>query len=400
MIPVKVATVAGAAELEAELTEMLGRSRKVELFMRCMDRTEILAVIRAGGIDAVVIAGAAPWFDAQCRDEAATAGIKVLGLARDPLDAEEFARQDLPTLRDGTVDEILERIRSVDDPAVHADREPPGTGRVIAVWGPKGAPGRTTVATELAYALSYQEPSTLLLDGDPYGGDIKQSLGIVEEIATVLWAARMASKGTLTVEVLREELRRVGPAGPIVLPGLPRSDLWAEISEHGWQQLLSLSREHFSRIVADVGFCIEGETGAAFVETSGGRNRMARTALQISDTVVVVFKADPVGIKNLCWSLEALNEVVEPSRCILVANQVVAGEGADVAEAVKRSTGRQVAVQVPFEPADLAFAVRQGRSLSEVRPGSSVVSAVRELSNRICAPKRSSGFLSRLGGRG
>ena len=44
------------------------------------------------------------------------------------------------------------------------------TGRTVAVWGPHGAPGRTTVAVGLAAALAQQGRPSLLLDLDPYGG--------------------------------------------------------------------------------------------------------------------------------------------------------------------------------------------------------------------------------------
>ena len=43
-------------------------------------------------------------------------------------------------------------------------------GRLVAVWGPTGAPGRTTVATYLACELAGLGVSTVLADADTYGG--------------------------------------------------------------------------------------------------------------------------------------------------------------------------------------------------------------------------------------
>jgi Mrp family chromosome partitioning ATPase len=53
----------------------------------------------------------------------------------------------------------------------------PGNGRVIAVWGPKGAPGRTTVALNLAFEAAPLAGETLLVDADTYGGSIAQVRG-------------------------------------------------------------------------------------------------------------------------------------------------------------------------------------------------------------------------------
>lgn len=398
MIPFRIATVAGAAEAEADVAEVLGRARDVELAMRCMDRAEVLAVIRAGVADAIVIAGAAPWFDLQCRDEAGRAGIRVLGAARDPLDAEEFARQGIDVVDGFSVEELVERLRLPLGPPAPPSPEPAGDGKAVAVWGPKGAPGRTTLAIELAYALASKEPSTLLVDGDPYGGDIKQALGVVEEVATVLWAARSASKGALTPAIMAKELRRVGERGPIVLPGLPQADLWSEVSDHGWKRLLEASKEHFSWTVIDVGFCLEEDVGP-IPETETGRNRMARAALASSDRVVVVFRADPVGVKNLIWSLPPLFELVDRDRCVLVANQVIPGEPFDPSETIRRRAGLSVKVMVPFAPADVTTAMHQGRALHEAQPSSVIVEGTHEVATMLSGHRKVSGFLSRLGGR-
>ena len=59
------------------------------------------------------------------------------------------------------------------------DDEPPEAepGRVVVVWGPQGAPGRTTVAAGLAGVLAARGAETVLVDADPYGGAVAQHLG-------------------------------------------------------------------------------------------------------------------------------------------------------------------------------------------------------------------------------
>src|SRR3954447_4820088 len=75
------------------------------------------------------------------------------------------------------------------DPAVALPRptRPPddavpvaGDGRVVAVWGPTGAPGRSTVAVALASELAQLGVSALLVDADVYGGVVAQLLGLLD----------------------------------------------------------------------------------------------------------------------------------------------------------------------------------------------------------------------------
>jgi hypothetical protein len=49
-----------------------------------------------------------------------------------------------------------------------------GDGRraVVAVWGPKGGPGRTTVAVNLAFEAAAAGGEVLLVDADTYGGAV------------------------------------------------------------------------------------------------------------------------------------------------------------------------------------------------------------------------------------
>ena len=81
------------------------------------------------------------------------------------------------------------------DPALGVVETP--AGRVVVVWGPAGAPGRTTVAVSLAAVLARRSRRTTLVDADPYGGSVAQHLGILDEVSGLLSAARLAADGTL-----------------------------------------------------------------------------------------------------------------------------------------------------------------------------------------------------------
>ena len=84
----RVVTLAGDSEREADVAALLAGDPSVELFMRCVDRVELLATMRGAELDAIVAVGAPGWFDAQSAQEAARAGIRVVGVADNAFEAE------------------------------------------------------------------------------------------------------------------------------------------------------------------------------------------------------------------------------------------------------------------------------------------------------------------------
>ena len=57
---------------------------------------------------------------------------------------------------------------------IDAEEARPSGGRVLVVWGPAGAPGRTTVAVGLSSEIAAAGHECLLLDVDAYGGAVAQ----------------------------------------------------------------------------------------------------------------------------------------------------------------------------------------------------------------------------------
>ncbi|HAN70940.1 MAG TPA: hypothetical protein DCQ36_05050, partial [Actinobacteria bacterium] len=56
---------------------------------------------------------------------------------------------------------------------------PSGSGRLVAVWGPMGAPGRTTIAVGIAEALAERGARVCLIDADTYAPSVALALGLV-----------------------------------------------------------------------------------------------------------------------------------------------------------------------------------------------------------------------------
>jgi MinD-like ATPase involved in chromosome partitioning or flagellar assembly len=402
MNDLRVVTLAGDPDREAGLASELDGRRDVELVLRCVDRVELLGALRSGAVDAIVSVGAPTWFEKQEAFEASQAGIVVVGVVRDPLDADRLAELGaglLPT--EASVQEIIDRCRSSEPlpTPVQAGYHSNGDrGRLVAVWGPKGAPGRTRVSIELAAELAVAESSTLLIDGDPYGGDVVQMLGIVEELPSVLWAARLAARGQLDNIRLAADLRRAGPRGPVVLPGIPRAELWPDVSEFGWRALLEVATSSFRYAVCDVGFCIE--TAASPYPGSGeGRNRMAVETLRAADAVVAVCRADPVGLKNFVWTFEHLRELVDDDCIRIVANRVRRSEEGQVGDVLRKHVGRRPVAYIPDIPSQIHRALLLGRSLREAGLSLGGAGSIESLAASLGGRLPSRGLLARLSGR-
>ncbi len=164
-------------------------------------------------------------------------------------------------------------------------------GRTVVVWGPGGAPGRTTVAIGLAAELAGRGHRTVLADLDPYGGAVAQQLGVLDEMSGLLAAARLVNAGDLDQRRFAGT-RRLAVDRLELLTGLPRPDRWIEVRDGAVAEILGAA-SRVGHVVVDTGFALEDETDLG--RPGPGRNRMTLDALAEADEVVVVGSAEPVG---------------------------------------------------------------------------------------------------------
>jgi MinD-like ATPase involved in chromosome partitioning or flagellar assembly len=253
--------------------------------------------------------------------------------------------------------------------ARHEDQATPAptTGRVTAVWGPAGAPGRTTVATALAAELATRGHSSLLIDADPYGGAVAQHLGVLDEVSGLLAAARSANAGRLDPPALAGMARGVGP-GLRVLTGLPRPDRWAEVRAAAFDDVLDAARAVADHVVVDVGFSLESDLSDPF-GSGPQRNAMTLTALAKAHEVVVVGSADPVGLSRLARGLVELTELHPGTKLHVVVNRSRSSLGWSEREVHGMVEGFVRSAGVSFLPEDretVDKALMAGRSVAEL----------------------------------
>lgn len=247
-------------------------------------------------------------------------------------------------------------------------------GRVVAVWGPTGAPGRTTVALTLATEAAALGVPTLLIDADPYGGSIAQLLGMLEEAPGLAAAARAANNGQLDARALAGFCREVSP-GFQVLPGILRAERWPELRPTAVTTVIAQSRQVSRLIVIDCGFCLESDEEIMFDTAAPRRNGATLEALDAADTVLAVGSADPVGLARLVRGLDLLRDVVPDVTPQIVVNRlrrgVVPGDPAtEVCAAIERHVGMLPVAVVPLDVAGVDAATGAGLPLRAAAPTS------------------------------
>lgn len=263
----------------------------------------------------------------------------------------------------------------------------PGEGSLIAVWGPTGAPGRTTVAIGLAAELAARGQAPLLVDADVYGGTVTTLLGILEETPGLAAACRLANAGTLDLPRLAA-LARECAGGLRVLPGIARPARWPELRTAAFDIVLDLCRSLAAVTVIDCGFSLERDEDLVYDTAAPRRNGATLAALAAADTVVVVGSGDPVGIARLVRGLSELSEAIPGVRPQVVINRARRGAvggnpSTQVGAALARYAGVVPVGYVPYDITAYDAAIAAGRTLAEVAPGSAARRALAELAGTL-----------------
>jgi MinD-like ATPase involved in chromosome partitioning or flagellar assembly len=361
---VVVLVVAAGAAWESRLLDLMAARPGIVVLKRCVDVDDLLAASSAGQADAAVVTLDAPGLDQSAVDLLHRHQVRVVAVAGTGEAARaRAARVGVDVLVDETdVGQVPDVLEADDDPApVTADPlddlEPPtatGAGRIVVVWGPAGAPGRTTVATALAATLAGRGLRTTLVDADPYGGSVAQHLGVLDEVSGLLSAARLTGDGVL--EARFGSVQRALGDRLTVVTGLPRPDRWVEVRAGVVERLLEVGRSH-GQVVVDTGFSLEDDP-AGDLGSRPGRNHLTLGALDVADDVVVVGSADPVGLSRLARGLVDLRERRAGAPVRVVVNRMRASLGWSEREIAGMVEGFTRLAGIHFVPDDRPAADR------------------------------------------
>lgn len=362
-----VVVAAGGAAWESEVLREIEISASLQLTRRCVDVAELLAVAPSAA-GAAFVATELSGLDADAVFRLERSGVRVVGLGD-----EERCRALGIVVRGepGGLERSVAEAGSPASPEVPPERTEATT---IAVWGSSGAPGRSTIAASLAASFADRGSDTVLVDADTYGGSIAQMLAMLDDVSGLMAACRAANQGR--ADEVADHLLDVEPRLRL-LSGIPRADMWPQVRPGALELVLQRLQADADVVVADCASSLEPGDGAR----GSGRNQVTRHVLSSADAVLVVGRADPVGLSRLVRALHDLSDVaeVEPAVVVNLMRPSLGWSKREVARTLTRLTGIE---QVTFVPADvpaLDLAMMRGQLPRVVAPSSAFATAVDDL---------------------
>ncbi len=414
-IPV-VTSGSGTAELVQGLERLQG---PVTVIRRCSELSELIAACQSGMARAAIVDDDSGELTASLADRVKAAGVALVVLADDPdartrLDQLGVAHAS-PGLESAALAALvadavqaLEELgpernarSSLADPAEGLRKwelsggapdkdpgEPRRQGRVIAVWGPAGGPGRTTLALNLAAEAAAAGSAVILVDADTYAPSVAAALGLTEESAGLAQGCRLAEQGlldqaSLEASTVQVQIRnsRMG-----VLTGITRSDRWLEIRGTALSRVLAEARSIADIIVIDCGFSVEADEELSFDTMAPRRNAATLAALEAADTVYAVGSADPVGVPRLVRALAELEAAVPSASPLVVLNKVrrsTVGRAPEqqLSDAWERFGPGRISAFLPADWDAADASLLAGTALLETAPASGLRTAIAALAN-------------------
>jgi MinD-like ATPase involved in chromosome partitioning or flagellar assembly len=370
-----------------------------EIVARCSTAHELASRIESVSPDVAIVAATERHLTSNLVAICDEAGVRILALVGDDMDRRHASS--LGLLESGELDADwpqLEKELSIIPAGTSTPVEPEParvtTGTVIAVWGPAGAPGRTTVAINVAAELAAAGHSVALADVDTYSGSIAPALGMLDEAPGFAAACRLAGVDGLT----RAELERIGQrygsgrSGFWVLTGIGRPSRWPELSAQRVATTLQQCRQWVDFTVVDTGFSLEHDEEISSDLFAPRRNAASITALREADRVIAVGAADPVGLSRFLRAHVDLVETIAEGRVIVAMNKLRASAIGlnpigQVTQTLSRFGGIESAAMIPYDAQALDAAILSGRTLADAAPKSAARVAIRDLATSRLLPR-------------
>jgi MinD-like ATPase involved in chromosome partitioning or flagellar assembly len=379
-VTLRIATALTDAARESAVMRAVSAVSDVTVVRRCRDVVELRAVAQSAQVDVVVVDAGLRGLDRDVVGSLATAGVRCVVVGEHPL-----AGQSVTAVPDDLTG-LADALRRDPEPLLPApaganggtEGSAPLGGRVVVVWGPMGAPGRTTVAIELAASLAAARQDVLLVDCDTTGPSVAQLLGLLDDTSGVVAAARLAAGGRLTPEQLAGLAVSV-PSGPRVLVGLAAPERWTELRAAALDEVLRCAREAVPWTLLDIGPCVEGDDLGWLDPDVPQRFGAARAALATADVVVCVGRADPVGLTRLLKDVPRIRSLAPTAEVAVVLNRTqtrgMARQGRELVASVLGLTS----VTVPEEAPTVLPAQLEGVPVRERSPGSELARTLADL---------------------
>ncbi len=302
--PLRLAVGLGDPERERALLPALSESGEFVVTERCLAADQLLACLERGQVDVALVASGLHRLNDSVLGELIHTRVPLVLLATPsgqqpgqqspavtlPLEADAQAvRQALVAAVRG------ERLRT-DPPRAKQEQllpeparalsPPPTAFSTIAVASGHGSPGRTTVALNLAAALGAVAP-TVLVDADLAGPSLAACLDADPTRNLYMIAHAEPETPRDWERSLAQETQPLAARSPhgVVLCGVPKPEMRTGVSTRFFERLMAELQQRYRHVILDVGADLLGSEAA-----------IHRTALRLSQQVLLVASADLVGL--------------------------------------------------------------------------------------------------------
>ncbi len=222
--------------------------------------------------------------------------------------------------------------------------DPSALGTVVAVFGPKGGVGRTTIAVNLAVAAAVELNKTVVLvDGSFQFGDVAVLLNLNPKDKSMFELMPELEGEGAEAEAL-DAYTVSHSSGIKVILAPPSPEMADVITPGGVKRVIEALRQRYELVVVDC--------SAWFNDTTLG-------ILDLADTVLTVLTLEITSIKNIRLFLEVAEKLGYEGKIKLVLNRADTTLGIRVAD-VEHSIGRKVDHTIVSDGRAVVYALNRG----------------------------------------
>lgn len=273
-------------------------------------------------------------------------------------------------------------------------KQPAFPVNVIAVWGPAGSPGKSTVAVNVASELALQGERVLLIDLDTLAPSLALSLGLVDTPAGLSACLRLAEQNRLSIDEYKRLTISIalGRNELSFMPGLSSAHRWPEVTPERFEKLLTYLQGVIDHVVVDLpqatAFRSHLFHPSAMATGDFNRDTLLRNMLSKAAKVILVSGSDPVAAARLLIAKEFLDDLeasIDPLLAVNRFRNTALGSRAkeELAETFLTLAGLRVDVFIPEDRENLDRAMLNGLPLALLKRSSPARVAIAELAKQV-----------------